>query len=150
MGKLKKILGLDFNDEEYENEYEDEYEDEYEHNVRHNEIKDKRKKHEHKQVIGIHNHPSNMAQVTVIHAKSYSEAPDITMNLRENKIVIVNAIKLDDLSAQRLVDFMSGCSCALDAELQEIEKRVYLLTPVTVQVTREMKAELNKAFSFRS
>ena len=94
--------------------------------------------------MNIHNSAS--PKVMVVKPSSYEEAKEIADALKNRKIVVVNTTVLEAKVAQRLVDFISGASCVLGAHLQEIEQRVYLLSPSNVEVTSELKSEIsNKA-----
>lgn len=95
-------------------------------------------------VVNIHNSAS--PKVMVVKPSSYEEAKEIADALKNRKIVVVNTTVLEAKVAQRLVDFISGACCVLGAQLQEIEQRVYLLSPSNVEVTSELKTEIsNKA-----
>lgn len=86
-------------------------------------------------------------KVLIIKPKSYDEAKDISEAIKSNKIVVINTIGLDIKVAQRLVDFISGSAYVLNADLQELEQRIYLLAPNNTEVISDAKNELaNKSF----
>lgn len=92
-------------------------------------------------VVNIHTAAS--AKVVIIKPTIFEDATDICDDLKNRKIIVVNTTGLDPKIAQRLLDFMGGASYALNGELQEIEKGVYILSPSNVEVSSELKNELS-------
>ena len=63
----------------------------------------------------------------IIHSpSSYSESQKLVLNLKQNKQVIVKLDTLDTEIAQRILDFMSGASFALEFQVAKISKGIYL------------------------
>ncbi|MGL5353864.1 MAG: cell division protein SepF [Clostridium sp.] len=97
-------------------------------------------------VVNIHS--AATAKVMVTKPANYDDAREIAEAIKSRKIVLVNATGLETKIAQRLVDFISGSCFVLGAQLQEIEARVYLLSPSNVEVTSELKNELSSKALF--
>ncbi|EIA27121.1 Cell division protein sepF, partial [Candidatus Arthromitus sp. SFB-5] len=89
-------------------------------------------------VVNLHT-GNSLARMTIIKPVAYEEVLGICDDLKNRKIVIVNATILEPKVAQRTVDFLCGASYALDAEFQEVEKSIYILAPSNVEVTNELK-----------
>lgn len=139
-GKFKEIIGL--------GEYEDELE-ELENSVEEEEIEDIEpiiSKQRGNKVVNIHS--SSSAKIMVIKPNSYEEAREIADAIKNRKIVVVNTTSMETKVAQRLVDFIGGACCVLGAQLQEVEQRVYLLSPSNVEVTNELKSEISSKALF--
>ena len=100
-------------------------------------------------VVNLHS-GNGMAKMTIIKPVAYEEVLGICDDLKNRKIVIVNATILEPKVAQRTVDFLCGASYALDAEFQEVEKSVYILAPSNVEVTNELKKEIQTKSSLFS
>ncbi len=100
-------------------------------------------------VVNLHA-GANVAKMTIIKPVAYDEVLGICDDLKNRKIVIVNATILDPKVAQRTVDFLCGASYALDAEFQEVEKSIYILAPSNVEVTKELKKEIQTKSSLFS
>ena len=79
---------------------------------------------------------------------SYDEAREIAEAIKNRKIVVVNTTAMETKVAQRLVDFISGACCVLGAQLQEVEQRVYLLSPSNVEVSNELRTEISSKALF--
>lgn len=97
-------------------------------------------------VVNIHNSAS--AKVMVVKPASYDEAREIAEAIKNRKIVVVNTTDMETKIAQRLVDFISGACCVLGAQLQEVEQRVYLLSPSNVEVSNELRTEISSKALF--
>ena len=97
-------------------------------------------------VVNIHNSAS--AKVMVVKPASYDEAREIAEAIKNRKIVVVNTTAMETKIAQRLVDFISGACCVLGAQLQEVEQRVYLLSPSNVEVSNELRTEISSKALF--
>ena len=92
-------------------------------------------------VVNIHT--STSTKVVIIKPDDFDEATVISDNLKSRKIVVVNTTGLDPRIGQRLLDFVGGVCYALGAELQQIEKGVYIVSPSNVEVNNELKNELS-------
>ena len=140
-GKFKEIIGLG----EYEDEFDDLEETEVEEEIQ-EEIEPIISKQKGNKVVNIHT--ASTAKVMVTKPMNYDDAREIADAIKARKIVLVNATILETKVAQRLVDFISGSCYVLGATLQEIEQRVYLLSPSNVEVTNELKNELSSKALF--
>lgn len=94
-------------------------------------------------------HPGNqMSQVVVIEPRAFEESLEIIEHLRSKKSVILNLHLLDNAQSQRVVDFLSGATHAIDGNQQRIGDGVFIFTPNNVVITSEAEKSLalNDAF----
>jgi len=83
-------------------------------------------------------HPTaNCYEVMVIEPRSFDESLDIVNNLREKKSIILNLHLLDAEQSQRLVDFLSGATHAIDGHQQKVGEGVFIFTPCNVAISSE-------------
>ncbi len=80
--------------------------------------------------------------VVVATPQSLEAASDVTVELRNNKTVIVNLEGMEKDTAQRITDFLSGSCYALGGSIQPISNRIYIIGPYDVAITGEFKEEL--------
>lgn len=140
-GKFKEMLGFDgFDEDEDFNEAEEIEEEVEEERDFSNVISQVQKKSSNK-VVNIHT--ANAAKLMIAKPLSYDDAPEICSALKNRKIVVINTTALELRVAQRLIDFVGGACYALEAELQEVEKGVVIVTPSNVEVSSELKNELS-------
>ncbi|AIY83050.1 cell division protein SepF [Clostridium baratii] len=148
ISKMKNILGFgdfdeDFEDDEFEENFQDGSDDEM---VVDESIEPVISGKKSNKVVNIHTSAS--AKVLITKPTAYEEAMEICDAVRNRRIVVVNTTNLDIRTAQRLLDFIGGSCYALHGDIQEIEKRVYLLSPSNVEVTSELKSELTSKALF--
>ncbi|MBX9573558.1 MAG: cell division protein SepF [Candidatus Obscuribacterales bacterium] len=84
-------------------------------------------------------HPSAAAssEVMVIEPRTFNEAMEIVEHLRIRKSVLLNLHLLDNETSQRIVDFLSGATHAIDGHQQRIGDGVFLFAPSTVVISAE-------------
>ena len=76
-------------------------------------------------------------EVVVIEPKAYNESISIVEALKERKTVILNLQLLDREQSQRIVDFLCGCTHALDGSQRKIGENVFIFTPSNVNISQE-------------
>ncbi len=77
------------------------------------------------------------SEVMVIEPRTFNEAMDIVEFLRGRKSVLLNLHLLDNETSQRIVDFLSGATHAIDGHQQRIGDGVFLFAPSTVVISAE-------------
>ena len=88
--------------------------------------------------LRVVDHPtSQKAQVVVIEPRAFEEALEIIEHLRTKKSVILNLHLLDTAQSQRVVDFLSGATHAIDGNQQRIGDGVFIFTPNNVSIRSE-------------
>jgi cell division inhibitor SepF len=88
--------------------------------------------------LRVVDHPNTQkAQVVVIEPRAFEEALEIIEHLRTKKSVILNLHLLDTAQSQRVVDFLSGATHAIDGNQQRIGDGVFIFTPNNVSIRSE-------------
>ncbi len=88
--------------------------------------------------LRVVDHPNTQkAQVVVIEPRAFEEALEIIDHLRTKKSVILNLHLLDTAQSQRVVDFLSGATHAIDGNQQRIGDGVFIFTPNNVSIRSE-------------
>ncbi|GAB2849229.1 hypothetical protein GCM10027176_60570 [Actinoallomurus bryophytorum] len=85
---------------------------------------------------------SDLARITTLHPRTYNEARTIGEHFREGTPVIMNLTEMVDSDAKRLVDFAAGLIFGLHGSIERVTNKVFLLSPVNVEVTAEDKARM--------
>ena len=78
-------------------------------------------------------------QVVLTRPESFNDAPIIANNLRSKKAVVLNLEGVDKALARRVVDFLSGCTYALDGSVKKISQAAYLFCPYNMEVLGDLK-----------
>lgn len=84
-------------------------------------------------------HPSAQpsSEVMVIEPRTFEESLEIVEQLRSRKSVLLNLHLLDNEQSQRIVDFLSGATHAIDGHQQRIGDGVFLFAPASVVISAE-------------
>ncbi len=85
---------------------------------------------------------ADLARITTLHPRTYNEARTIGEHFREGTPVIMNLTEMVDSDAKRLVDFAAGLIFGLHGNIERVTNKVFLLSPVNVEVTAEDKARM--------
>lgn len=89
-----------------------------------------------KRNLKVVDHPSSssMQQVIVLEPKAFEEALDMIDHLRNRKSVLLNLHMLDMAQSQRVVDFLSGATHAIEGHQQRVGDGVFMFTPNNVMI----------------
>ncbi|MBZ0185487.1 MAG: cell division protein SepF [Candidatus Obscuribacterales bacterium] len=84
-------------------------------------------------------HPSaaTASEVLVVEPRQFEESVEIVDHLRNRKSVLLNLHMLDNEQSQRVVDFLSGATWAVDGHQQRIGDGVFLFAPASVTISSE-------------
>lgn len=89
---------------------------------------------------------SNGMEVVVIKPTSVEDSREITDTLLDNHTVLLNMEGLDVDMAQRIIDFTSGSTYAIDGNIQKVSSYIFILTPRSVDVSGDFQEILSGAF----
>ena len=89
-------------------------------------------------------------EVCVIKPTNVDDSREVTENLLSGRTVILNLEGLDLEVAQRLIDFTSGATFAIDGNLQKISNYIFLITPANVDISGDLQDLLNTSFDVPS
>jgi len=84
----------------------------------------------------------DLHRITTIHPHTYNDARRIGEEFREGVPVIMNLTEMDDTDAKRIVDFAAGLVFGLHGTIERVTNKVFLLSPVNVEVGAEARAQL--------
>ncbi|MEW5819473.1 MAG: cell division protein SepF [Cyanobacteriota bacterium] len=88
--------------------------------------------------LKVVSHPNaSNYEVCIIEPRSFDESLEIINNLRDRRSVVINLHLLDNEQSQRVVDFLSGATHAIDGHQQRIGEGVFLFTPANVAISAE-------------
>ena len=87
-------------------------------------------------------HTNVQMQVVISYPESVDDASCICDFLKDNKMVVVNLENVQREQCQRVVDFLSGVSYAINGEIQSISSRIFIVAPANVNITGQFKEDL--------
>ena len=83
-------------------------------------------------------HGGNM-EVCVVKPTSVDDSREITETLLAGRTVILNLEGMDLEIAQRIIDFISGATFAINGNLQKISNYIFLVTPTNVDISGDLQ-----------
>lgn len=89
-------------------------------------------------------------EVCVIKPNNVDDTREITETLLSGRTVILNLEGMDLEIAQRIIDFTSGATFAIDGNLQKISNFIFLVTPANVDISGDLQDLLGSSFDVPS
>jgi len=86
----------------------------------------------------------DLTRIETVHPRSYNDARRIGEDYRDGVPVIMNLSELDDQDAKRIIDFAAGLVFGQRGSIERITNKVFLLSPVNVDVGDEARAQIAK------
>ena len=83
--------------------------------------------------------PTPGSDIYSIQPARFDDGQIIVNHLIDNDVVLCNLEGLDQYDAQRIIDFISGACCALDAGIRKLSEYVYVIAPSGVYLTGDFK-----------
>lgn len=77
-------------------------------------------------------------QLVLVRPDSFNDATAIAANLREKKGVVLNLDNVDKALARRVVDFLSGCTYAVDGNVKKVAHATYVFCPSNMEITGDL------------
>lgn len=74
-------------------------------------------------------------RIIVYYPKTPEDVMVLINHLRMNNPVVVKLDDIDEVTAQRILDFLSGAACALSGTVHRISGNLFLLSPHGVEIT---------------
>ncbi len=87
---------------------------------------------------------SQPAKVTTINVESFNDAQLIGDRMKSGQPVIINVAGVDRDLLRRIIDFSSGVVYVLNAKMERVTEKVYLLTPANAEVSVEDRRRLRE------
>ncbi len=82
-------------------------------------------------------------EMILIKATSYEDMQEIARHIKEKKIAVVNFEEMDKEVAQRMVDFLSGATFALDGVPRKVSGGTFIFSSANVDVSGQIMEKDN-------
>jgi len=73
-------------------------------------------------------------KIVVIEPKGFDECPKLVDSLKSKKPVIINLENIENDTARKIFDFLSGATYALNGNVQKIAQNIFVFLPENVDV----------------
>jgi len=87
-------------------------------------------------------------EVVLFHPSNFNDTSKAADDLRNKKAVILNLENVDKAMARRVVDFLSGCSYALDGKVRKVAQSTYLFCPYNMDVVGDLETLQSEVESY--
>lgn len=84
------------------------------------------------------------AKPHVVVPSSFNQAQEVADKFKGSQPVIMNLQEADRELSRRLIDFSSGLCYGLGGQMERLANQVYLLTPISVEVSPEERRRLHE------
>lgn len=84
------------------------------------------------------------SEIVLYEPRVYSDAKEVAENLIKNKAVVINFGRMEDSSARRIVDFITGTVYALKGKIQRIGDKIFLATPSKFETDGKISELIDK------
>lgn len=74
------------------------------------------------------------SKIAIYQPRVYADAKVVAKQLLNNKAVIVNFNNINDDSAKRIVDFLTGSIFAINGEIKRVGDKIFLCTPPKFEI----------------
>ena len=88
-------------------------------------------------VVNIH--ATAQLQVVLVKPERFDQVTEIADRLRDKQSVVLNLESTNKDVARRLVDFLSGCSYALDGSVRKVAQSTYLFCPYNMDIVGDLE-----------
>lgn len=140
-----------FKKEKKHNKGKDDYEVEYDEEGSESKSKSRNNVTNNNKVTPMRGHgKKDSMEVCVIKPTNVDDTREITETLLGGSTIILNLEGLDLEVAQRVIDFTSGATFAIDGKLQKISNYIFLVTPTNVDISGDLQDLLNTSFDVPS
>ena len=70
----------------------------------------------------------------LVNPSEFGEAAEIADSLKSRQAVLMNLEMADDVTARRMIDFLSGVAYALGGKIMRVSGQAYIVTPTNVDL----------------
>ncbi len=93
-------------------------------------------------VVSIHTNKT--MKVVVAEPEKFDEVQVLADHLRNRKQLIINFENTPKEISQRIIDFISGTTYALEGDSQQIGPHIFIFTPNNVEIARDHRSIIRK------
>ncbi len=88
-------------------------------------------------VVSIHT--TKGMKVIVAEPDSFDDAQALADHLKNRRQIILNLENTPADASQRIVDFISGTTYALEGHSQQVGKTIFIFTPSNVEISKDLR-----------
>lgn len=93
-------------------------------------------------VVSIHTNKN--VKVVVCEPQTFDEAQTLADHLKNRKQIVLNFENTSPEVSQKIIDFISGTTYALDGNTQQLGNNIFLFTPSNVEIAKDHRMLMRK------
>lgn len=86
---------------------------------------------------------NSQAKVVLKKPTEMQDVMEIIDCIKSRRIVVMNIVEVEAKLSQRMLDSISGACYALNGVIQEVGKSIYLIAPDNVEISNELRQQIN-------
>lgn len=83
------------------------------------------------------------SKMCLFEPRVFSDTQDIADELKNRRATLVNLQRIDNVSAKRIIDFLSGTVYAIGGDIQRVGNDIFLCTPDNVEVAGSITEDID-------
>lgn len=131
VNSIKNFIGIETDEEYYDDEYYDEGDEIAEEEEPKRSAKVSRKSAS--KVVPIN--PGSSSRVRIMTPSQFEESTGIADEIKSGRLVIFNIGQLNDDDARRVVDFISGTAYGLNGNVRRASRDIFVAAPRNIDIT---------------
>ena len=84
-------------------------------------------------------------KLNLVNPSEFGEAAEIADSLKSRQAVLMNLEMADDVTARRMIDFLSGVAYALGGKIMRVSGQAYIVTPTNVDLVGDAVSDFESA-----
>ena len=81
----------------------------------------------------------------LVNPSEFGEAAEIADSLKSRQAVLMNLEMADDVTARRMIDFLTGVAYALGGKIMRVSGQAYIVTPTNVDLVGDAVSDFESA-----
>ena len=144
IGSVKNFIGMDDEDEYYDDEYMEDDGEEYE-----DEPKRRFTSFSNRASKVVPVRAGSNSKVRIIKPKNFEESSKIADEIKGDRLVIFDVTTLDIDQARRIVDFIVGSAYALNGNVRRVSGGIFVAAPNSIDITGDnLKEQTRSSFDW--
>lgn len=91
-------------------------------------------------------HTQAQVKVLIVKPERFEQTQNICNELKSKKPVIIDLQMMDKTDAQRMIDFLSGATYALNGEIKKISNHIFFIAPENFDISGDIKDDVTSVY----
>lgn len=92
-------------------------------------------------LVGLSGGQIGQSKMYIVEPRAFEDVKNYVQHLKNRKSLIVRLHLVNKEEAQRIVDFMSGTTHALDGNMRKLGEKIFCFTPASVVIEGDLEAD---------